>query len=94
MHPRRILLNYRVDTHYVVPRGAVGYSLAQDGRHFQGMELRFRDWSMRPLHIRQAQVQLFDDGKTFPPGTTQVDSAMITQRLRHEWHVMPDLDGA
>lgn len=73
-------------------QGAVGYSPTRDGRRFQGMELRLLDWEIRPLHVREAHVQLFDDGVTFPRGTTQVDSAMIMQRLRHEWHAIPNLE--
>lgn len=73
-------------------RGAVGYSPAKDGQHFQGMELRLLDWQIQPLAIHHSHVQLFDDGTTFPRGTTRVDSAMIMQRLRHEWHSIPDID--
>jgi hypothetical protein len=72
-------------------KGAVGYSLSKDESHFQGMELRFLEWAIRPLKIRQAHVRLFEDGETFPRGSVQVDSALIMQRLRHEWHRIPIL---
>ena len=75
-------------------KGSVGYSAAADGSHFQGMELRLLEWHIRPLEIDRAYVQLYEDGKTVPKGCAHIDSAMVMQRLRHEWHKIPALSAA
>ena len=73
-------------------KGAIGYSLAKDGSHFQGMELRFLEWHISPLKINRAHVKLYEDGNLFPKGAVQVDSAMIMKRLRHEWRNIPVIE--
>jgi hypothetical protein len=74
-------------------RGALGYSPATEPGQFQGMELRLLEWDIRPLKIHHAHVRLFEDGSSFPRGSAQLDSAMIMQRLRHEWHAVPTISG-
>jgi hypothetical protein len=69
--------------------GAVGYSPARDSSHFQGMELRLLEWHISPLKINTAFVRLYEDGKAFPKGSVQLDSAMVMRRLKHEWHRIP-----
>lgn len=71
--------------------GAVGYSPARDKSHFQGMELRLLEWQISPLRINKAFVRLYEDGKTFPKGGVQLDSAMVMRRLKHEWHRIPTI---
>ncbi len=72
-------------------KGAIGYSLANERCHYQGMELRLLEWHISPLQINQAYVKMYEDEKVFPKGTAQIDSAMIMKRLRHEWHNIPEM---
>lgn len=70
-------------------KGAVGYSLSKDESHFQGMELRLLEWKINPMKINQAFVKLFEDSSAFPAGSAKLDSALLMQKLRHEWHRIP-----
>jgi hypothetical protein len=72
-------------------KGAIGYSVAKDNSHYQGMELRLLEWQIRPLKITHAYVQLYEDANHFPKGSVQIDSAMVMKRLRHEWHKIPTI---
>jgi hypothetical protein len=72
-------------------KGAIGYSPARDNSHFQGMELRLLEWHISPLRITEAFVRLYEDGRTFPKGSVQLDSALVMRRLKHEWHRIPTI---
>jgi hypothetical protein len=72
-------------------KGAVGYSLAKDNTHHQGMELRLLEWHIRPLKINHAQVRCFEDAGNFPKGSVEIDSAMVMKKLKHEWHNIPTI---
>lgn len=72
-------------------KGTVGYSLAKDNSHLQGMELRLLEWHISPLKINRAHVQLYEDLSNFPKGSVQIDSAMIMRNLKHEWHNIPTM---
>lgn len=72
-------------------RGAVGYSLSADQSHFQGMELRLLEWDIKPMNIKEAAIQLFENSPSFPKGTAKLDSALIMRKLRHEWHRIPEI---
>ncbi|WP_413290762.1 DUF2071 domain-containing protein [Bdellovibrio sp. HCB337] len=75
-------------------KGSVGYSLSKDQTYFQGMELRLLDWSIRPLEILSASVDLYENESIFPKGAVRLDSAMLMENLRHEWHKIPNLSSA
>lgn len=70
-------------------KGAVGYSVSKDQSHFEGMELRLLEWHISPLKINHAFVRLYEDGRTLPKGSAELDCAMVMQRLKHEWHNIP-----
>ncbi len=70
-------------------KGAVGYSLSKDESHYQGMELRLLEWKISPMKINQAFVSLFEGSSAFPAGSARLDSALLMQKLRHEWHRIP-----
>ena len=73
-------------------KGAVGYSLANDKSHYQGMELRLLEWHIQPLKINQAYARLYEEAHDFPNGSVEIDSAMVMKKLRHEWHNIPTIE--
>jgi hypothetical protein len=55
------------------------------------MELHSLNWTVSPLAIDKAQSCFFDDRKRFPPGSVQLDCALLMRGIEHEWHSRPDL---
>ena len=82
--------------------GSVGYSAAARPGHYEGMELRSFGWNMRPLEIQSVYSSFFNDKDLFPPGTVEVDSAVLMRGIPHQWHAsksicecaMPALSGS
>ena len=71
--------------------GATGYSATRTPGRFHGMELRCLDWTIRPLAVDEARSQFFGDSQRFPPGTVELDCALLMRGIEHEWHSRPDL---
>jgi hypothetical protein len=71
--------------------GATGYSATRREGHYHGMELRSLNWTISPLTIENAQSCFFDDPQRFPPGSAQLDCALLMRGIAHEWHSRPDL---
>ena len=71
--------------------GATGYSATRTEGHFHGMELRSLNWTVLPLVIDDAQSCFFKDEQRFPPGSIELDCALLMRGIEHEWHSRPDL---
>ena len=71
--------------------GATGYSTTRAENHFHGMELHSLDWAVSPLAIDVARSCFFDDEQRFPPGTVELDCALLMRNIKHEWRSRPDL---
>ncbi len=71
--------------------GSVGYSVTQDERCFQGLELRCPVWQMTPLDAVAVQSSYFADETIFPRGSVRYDSAFLMRDVQHQWHARPDL---
>ena len=71
--------------------GATGYSATRTEGHFHGMELRSLNWKVLPLVIDEAQSCFFNDQQRFPPGSVELDCALLMRGIGHEWHSRPDL---
>ncbi|MBI1332057.1 MAG: hypothetical protein GC165_04165 [Armatimonadetes bacterium] len=72
-------------------QGAVGYSATNDDQRFQGIELESHEWVVEPLRIEHAHSTYFDDPVRFPPGSIELDCALLMRNIRHSWHTLPDL---
>ena len=72
--------------------GSLGYSPARDPSRFQGLELRCRQWDVTPLRIRRVASTFFDDKQLFPPGSSELDCALLMRGIEHEWLRRGDLD--
>ena len=69
--------------------GATGYSVARDGKSFEGMELRPLSWKIAPMRVREAFSRWFDRRDLFPTGSVEFDSALVMRDIPHEWHSRP-----
>ena len=45
-----------------------------------------RNWKMEALSVDRARSSFFEDSKHFPPGSAQMDSALLMRGIEHEWH--------
>jgi hypothetical protein len=66
--------------------GSLGYSPARRANGFDGLELRARSWKVEPLAIRSVRSSEFDDRSRFPPGSIELDCALLMRGIEHEWH--------
>jgi len=71
--------------------GATGYSATRENGRYHGMELRCLDWTIQPLVVDEARSRFFGDPDRFPPGTVEIDCALLMRGIAHEWHSRPDL---
>ena len=71
--------------------GATGYSATNAEGHYHGMELHSLNWTVSPLAIDEAQSCFFDDHQRFPPGSVELDCALLMRDIEHEWRSRPDL---
>lgn len=71
--------------------GATGYSATRTAGHFHGMELHSLNWKVLPLVIDEAQSCFFNDNERFPPGSVELDCALLMRGIEHEWRSRPDL---
>ena len=71
--------------------GSLGYSATPDVSRFQGLELRCTNWQIEPLAIDEVRSSFFDDGRMFPPGSIELDCALLMRGIDHTWHAWPDL---
>lgn len=71
--------------------GSVGYSATPDPQRFHGLELRCDGWRVDPLDVSLSKSSYFDDATVFPPGSLELDCALLMRGIRHEWHSRADL---
>src|SRR5262249_7733055 len=70
--------------------GATGYSAICSEDHYHGMELCSLNWTVSPLAIDEAHSCFFQDQQRFPPGTAELDCALLMRGIEHEWRSRPD----
>jgi hypothetical protein len=71
--------------------GATGYSATRVAGHYHGMDLKCLTWSIEPLHVEYARSCFFGNAARFPPGSVELDCALLMRDIDHEWHSRPDL---
>jgi hypothetical protein len=70
---------------------SLGYSATPDARRFQGMELHCQRWQVEPLAVEEAHSSFFEDSSAFPPGSVELDCALLMRGIRHVWRAQQDL---
>ena len=66
--------------------GSIGLSPSRHPDVLDSLELRTQTWSMAPLSVSSVASSFFEDPRTFPPGSVQLDSAFLMRHIQHEWH--------
>jgi hypothetical protein len=67
--------------------GALGYSESGQPGTLDTLELRCKNWRVEPLQATRVQSTFFDDQEHFPPGSAELDCALLMRASPHEWHV-------
>ena len=67
--------------------GSLGYSLTHTVGKIDRLELRCLNWKVEPLQVTRVQSSFFGDHQRFPPGSAELDCALLMRAIRHEWHV-------
>lgn len=68
-------------------QGSLGYSITREEGRLDSLELRCLTWKVEPLQVTRAESSFFDDQQRFPPGSAELDCALLMRVIRHEWHV-------
>ena len=68
-------------------QGSLGYSVTKEVGRLDSLELRCLNWKVEPLQVTKAQSSFFDDPQRFPPGSVELDCALLMRAIRHEWYV-------
>jgi hypothetical protein len=64
-------------------KGSIGYS--PNGKTFDGMELKSKQWKVRPLDVQDVESSFFNNEDIFPKGSVQFDNALLMTNIHHEW---------
>jgi hypothetical protein len=69
-------------------RASVGWSPSRTTDALEGVELASEGWSMMPAMLQDARSAYFDDPQRFPPGSTELDSAVLMRDLPVSWRAL------
>ncbi len=75
-------------------QGSLGYSVTNEAGKLDGIELRCLNWKVEPLQVTKAQSSFFDNHQQFPPGSAELDCALLMRAIEHEWYVRKPFDAA
>ncbi len=65
--------------------GSLGYSDTARADCYDGLELETDNWSVTPLHVLEATSSFFNDKDNFPPGSVELDNALLMRNIHHTW---------
>jgi hypothetical protein len=71
--------------------GPAGYSTTNHPHRLDGVELRTTAWHVTPAQITHITSTHFDNPRTFPPGTAQLDTALVMQNIPVTWPALPPI---
>lgn len=71
--------------------GCIGYSSRPDSCTLDGLKLQVDDWKVSALKVSHARSSYFDNPKLFPPGSIELDHALLMRDIAHEWHSEPEM---
>ena len=73
-------------------RGCDGYSATRHPGRFDGLQLVTDAWEVEAASITEARSSFFDDLSSFPPGSAEVDCALVMRKIPVNWKALPSLD--
>ena len=68
-----------------------GYAVTPDTGVFDGVELETCGWGIQPMALDEVRSSFFEDASHFPPGTAELDSAFLMERIETVWRARPRL---
>jgi hypothetical protein len=68
-------------------QGSLGYSVTDQAGILDCLELQCTNWKVEPLQVTRAQSSFFDANPRFPPGSAELDNALLMRAIRHKWSV-------
>jgi hypothetical protein len=68
--------------------GSVGFSATSEAGRFDGMALRTDAWAVEAGVVHSAESSYFD---AFPPGTAELDCALVMRQVPVVWDALPSL---
>jgi len=71
--------------------GSVGYSATRQPNRFDGLGLKTSAWKVEPTSVTHAHSSFFDDAGIFPPGTAELDDALIMRKVPVLWEPLSSL---
>lgn len=71
--------------------GCIGYSSRPHSSKLDGLLLKVPDWQVSSLEISRVTSSYFDNHSIFPPGSIQLDHALLMRDISHEWHSEPPM---
>lgn len=75
-------------------QGSLGYSDTRVPGSYDGLELRCKNWSVKPLDVDSIQSSYFEDTARFPIESVEFDCALLMSGITHEWHSREELCGS
>jgi hypothetical protein len=69
----------------------LGYSPTGHAGCFEGLELHTSAWHVEPLEVERVESSFFADTATFPPGSIELDSALLMHDIPVVWRAREDL---
>lgn len=71
--------------------GSVGFSATREPGRYDGMALRTDAWAVDAGIVREAHSSFFEDRAAFPPGTAEIDCALLMRKVPVVWDSLPAL---
>lgn len=72
-------------------QGSTGWSATESGEVHDGLRLATTAWSVEPVEVLQATSSFFDDVDRFPPGSVELDNALLMRNVPVTWHPLEAL---
>ncbi len=71
--------------------GSLGYTATRDADRFDGLELQTSAWKVEPTRVTDARSSVFGDRSVFPPGTAELDCALLMRKVPVIWKSREDV---
>jgi len=65
--------------------GSLGFSPRHSSAHLDGLELETPAWGVEPVKLLDARSSFFEDPAHFPPGSAQLDCALVMRDVVARW---------
>ncbi len=71
--------------------GADGYSVSRRPGVYEGLRLVTSRWAIEAAQVLHARSSCYDDPAVFPPGSVELDGALVMRRVPADWQALPPL---